>query len=221
MLPNGKPDSRCCVSATCLCARTFPFSCWWAWCWYHRRIDDCYSRATTSVVGCCHGRHQRAVLGKPFPTDTDSSYQATSSYAWLFAAGLCFGLAVATRWAYALVAPAFAAYMIRQIRLRRLSARHAIVPVVGGLLIFLPQLWLSLDKPEGLLHPWLVSWSLDNFFRRQFETLDGLATYTLPIGLFFSNQPAIPPTFSLCWGWPVCGVAGNCGAEACGTPKFS
>ncbi|MCP4168090.1 MAG: hypothetical protein GY759_19655 [Chloroflexi bacterium] len=49
---------------------------------------------------------------------------------WLFSAGSCFGLAVVTRWAYALVAPAFAAYLIRQIRMRRLSARHAVIAVV-------------------------------------------------------------------------------------------
>jgi 4-amino-4-deoxy-L-arabinose transferase-like glycosyltransferase len=112
----------------------------------------------------------------------------------LAAAGAAIALAVVSRWIYILVVPALALYVLYQIKAKRLRLWQTMWPIAAGLLILLPQLWLSAHRPEGLLHSWLLGWEPLNFIRRQFENVDGQYFYRLPVGVFYA-QPAGHPAY--------------------------
>jgi hypothetical protein len=120
----------------------------------------------------------------------------------LLAAGIFLGLAVVTRWAYALLAVPFAAYSLFQSCQNKTSPRLLLLPTLGGLAILLPQLWLSLDRPESLLHEWLINWRPANAFGRDFSHIDGEYNYTLPVALY-NLQPLAHPNYML----PLLGLA--------------
>lgn len=131
---------------------------------------------------------------------------ATKSPAWFLAAGAALGLAIITRWIYILVVPALGFYAIfKMIRNRRPWWLPA-PAILSGAVVLLPQLWLSLNKPESLLHDWLLGWQPANFFQRRFETADGLASYRLPMAIFYA-QPAGHPAYI----FPVLGLAAGWG----------
>jgi 4-amino-4-deoxy-L-arabinose transferase-like glycosyltransferase len=113
---------------------------------------------------------------------------------WLLGVGIALALAIISRWIYALLLPAFAVYLLYQMRQHRDGWWMLLLPAVGGAVIFLPQLWLSLHHPEGLLHDWLLGWRPGNAFQRQFENVDGYFFYRLPVGLFYA-QPAGHPAY--------------------------
>jgi 4-amino-4-deoxy-L-arabinose transferase-like glycosyltransferase len=121
-------------------------------------------------------------------------------------AGLVLGLAVATRWIYGLLALPFAAYALVQTRRFR-TWRFLFIPVLGGLGVLLPQLWLSLNRPDSLLHNWLLNWRPMNAFARQFAHVDGDYAYTLPVALYYL-QPLSHPNYMV----PVLGLAALWGA---------
>ena len=118
----------------------------------------------------------------------------------LLLAGLALGLAAATRWVYVLLALPFAAYALAQTGRRQW--RSLLLPVVGGLSVLLPQVWLSLNRPESLLHSWLLNWRISNGWGRQFAHIDGDYTYPLPVGIYYL-QPLAHPNYML----PVLGLA--------------
>lgn len=112
----------------------------------------------------------------------------------LFLAGLVLGLAVVSRWIYALMVIPFAVYTLYQVRQRRVRWPALLLPVLGGLIVLLPQVWLSLNRPESLLHSWLLNWHIGNAWGRRFSHIDGEYTYTLPVALYYL-QPLAHPNY--------------------------
>ena len=113
---------------------------------------------------------------------------------WLLGAGAALSLAVITRWIYVLLIPAFAAYTLYQMHRHRSPWWYVLLPVLIGASVILPQLWLSRNRPEGLLHSWLLGWSPGNAFRRQFDNIDGHFVYRVPVGIFYA-EPAGHPAY--------------------------
>jgi 4-amino-4-deoxy-L-arabinose transferase-like glycosyltransferase len=111
---------------------------------------------------------------------------------YLLLAGIGLGLAVVTRWIYALLALPFAAYALYQTRRFGTSWPSLVLPALGGLAVLAPQVWLSLNRPESLLHSWLLNWRFVHAFGRQFEHIDGHYSYTLPVGIFYLLPLAHP-----------------------------
>ncbi len=126
-----------------------------------------------------------------------------SSALWFLSAGAALALAVISRWLYLLVAPALGLYLLVQIRENKLAWRQLWPALVGGGVILAPQIWLSLNKPAGLFHSWLLGWNPANFFRREFANIDGHFSYPLPNALF-NLQPAGHPAYI----FPALGLAG-------------
>ncbi len=117
----------------------------------------------------------------------------------LIAAGASLGLAITTRWLYALLLPTFGLYLWYSLRRPwRLMA----AAMVGGLVTLTPQLWLTLQTPAGLTHSWLTGWQPANFFQREFFNVDGHFSYPLPNAIFYA-QPAGHPAFI----FPLLGLA--------------
>ncbi|HEY4688190.1 MAG TPA: glycosyltransferase family 39 protein [Anaerolineae bacterium] len=124
-----------------------------------------------------------------------------SSAGHLLAAGAALALSIVSRWLYVLLVPAFAVYALGQLRQRR-AWWLILLPALSAALILLPQVSLSLNRPEGLLHSWLLGWNPTNAFRSQFDNVDGHFEYALPVGLFYA-QPAGHPAYL----FPLFGLA--------------
>jgi len=130
--------------------------------------------------------------------------QTGGSTALLFlAAGASLALAIITRWLYGLLVPALGCYTIYKVYQHKQRWWLPLFAAVGGVVILAPQLWLSLNKPSGLLHSWLLGWNPANFFLREFENIDGHFFYQLPVGLFYA-QPAGHPAYI----FPLLGLVG-------------
>ena len=121
---------------------------------------------------------------------------------WLVGAGAALAFAAITRWLYVLLAPAFGLYLVYQMRRQPYPWWLIALPVISGLAVLLPQIAISLNRPEGLLHSWLLGWNPANAFRRQFDNVDGHFDYALPIGLFYA-EPAAHPAYL----FPLLGLA--------------
>lgn len=147
------------------------------------------------------------------------SGQAAQKFAsfWFLAAGFALALAIISRWLYILVVPSLSFYVI----LNHWSATPDLLKsgkinfgflkklgwqpfaaVLSGIIILVPQLWLSLNKPEGLAHSWLLGWSPANFFRHEFENIDGHFVYQLPNWIYYA-QPGGHPAYI----FPILGLA--------------
>lgn len=121
---------------------------------------------------------------------------------YLVSAGVALGLAVVTRWLYALLALPFMAYALYRAWRTPTPPYALLTPALGGFGVLLPQVWLSLHRPEGLVHSWLLNWRPGNALGRQFEHIDGHYSYALPVGLYYL-QPLTHPNFMV----PVLGLA--------------
>jgi len=99
--------------------------------------------------------------------------------------------------------PGLAGYVLLALWQKKIPWWAPLLAVVGGGLVLLPQVWLSLNRPEGLLHSWLLGWRPANFFRRHFENVDGQFDYRFPMSLFYA-QPAGHPAYI----FPLLGLAG-------------
>ncbi|MDX1436367.1 MAG: hypothetical protein R3335_06130 [Anaerolineales bacterium] len=109
-------------------------------------------------------------------------------------------LAVLTRWAYLL--PAVPTGLFIVILISRQSRRTGVIMAALGLIIGLVVLWPVLSPQlSGLLKDrttsgafigdiTVYSWEPANALRRQFFTADGLLSYRLPNGLYYSLAPA-------------------------------
>lgn len=153
---------------------------------------------------------------------------SSQSAIWFLAAGAALGLAVISRWLYALIGPALGLYTLFSLNqyykranlaldMRLLSkaspgfhvANQAkslywspLLAVFSGAIILAPQMWLSLNKPGGLAHTFLLGWSPVHFWQRQFENTEGYFSYLLPMAIFYA-QPAGHPAYI----FPVLGLA--------------
>jgi 4-amino-4-deoxy-L-arabinose transferase-like glycosyltransferase len=121
-------------------------------------------------------------------------YGGTWRLRWLLLAAFALAWAMMTRWIYALLLLPFSAYWMQAVIGRQQPAvRHLLLGSLVGLAVLAPQIVLSVAFPAPLLsHQWLVSWSPVNALRREFETVDGYATYPLPVALFYANATASP-----------------------------
>jgi 4-amino-4-deoxy-L-arabinose transferase-like glycosyltransferase len=160
--------------------------------------------ATLSALLVVRAEHseQRGILTSPL---------------WFLAAGAALALAIISRWLYVLIVPALSFYVILNHRGAIFGLSHKgktglnfskklwwppFGAVLGGFIILAPQLWLSLNKPEGLAHSWLLGWSPVNFFRHEFENIDGHFVYQLPNWIYYA-QPAGHPAYI----FPLLGLA--------------
>ncbi len=107
-----------------------------------------------------------------------------------FATGVCFALAVSTRWEYALLASAMGAYFLTIPQPRRW-----LLPAgLGVLLAGMPQLLYSLQYSDPVLHhQWLTGWSPSHFWQARFATVDGSQHYTMSVGAFYLLRPLLSP----------------------------
>jgi 4-amino-4-deoxy-L-arabinose transferase-like glycosyltransferase len=156
-------------------------------------------------------------------------------------AAAALALAMITRWAYALLVVPFALHdwlAHRQLPVQGPRARAVRLTLAGlaGVLVLLPQVWLSSLDPAPLLHhQWLVAWSPWHAFGRDFVTVDGHAVYPLPVAVFYAKAGASPrflfplftpflllgtwalwqrrawPALALLMGWLVAGYGFLCG----------
>jgi 4-amino-4-deoxy-L-arabinose transferase-like glycosyltransferase len=143
---------------------------------------------------------------------TQGNSKGIFSPALLFlAAGATLALAIISRWLYALMAPALILYVSfnHWLSLPRSKASLArpfkwqpLLAVLGGLIVLAPQLWLSLNKPAGLAHSFLLDWRPAHFWQRQFENTEGHFSYLLPMAIFYA-QPAGHPAYI----FPILGLA--------------
>ncbi|MBE7553537.1 MAG: hypothetical protein HS126_20900 [Anaerolineales bacterium] len=142
-----------------------------------------------------------------------------------FTAGAALALAIISRWLYILIAPALGLYAIFNYRSIQRGWKAVLVlppklwvpvlmAVLSGSIILAPQLWLSLNKPEGLAHSWLLGWNPANFFRREFENIDGHFVYQLPNWIFYA-QPAGHPAYI----FPLLGLASAWGVWRLGRAR--
>jgi len=129
-----------------------------------------------------------------------SSYRLQAGY--FLAAGATLALAIISRWIYVLLVPGLGLYVIFKMYRSRQFWWSSLLAILSGMIILGPQLWLSLNKSEGLLHSWLLGWQPINFFQRQFENIDGHFSYQLPVGIFYA-QPAGHPAYI----FPLLGLA--------------
>jgi 4-amino-4-deoxy-L-arabinose transferase-like glycosyltransferase len=134
------------------------------------------------------------------------------SPAFLFlAAGATLALAIISRWLYALIVPALIFYVSFNYWLSLPRDRASLAfrfkwqplwAIFSGVIVLAPQLWLSLKKPAGLAHSFLLDWSPAHFWQRQFENTEGHFSYLLPMAIFYA-QPAGHPAYI----FPVLGLA--------------
>ncbi|MCL4295342.1 MAG: phospholipid carrier-dependent glycosyltransferase [Anaerolineae bacterium] len=167
----------------------------------------------------------RAVHSEQRSRGAEGQGRIFSSVLSFLAAGAALALAVISRWLYILVAPALGLYIIfnywntRQglkagLALPKAWWVPALAAVLSGSIILAPQLGLSLNKPEGLAHSWLLGWSPANFLRREFENIDGHFIYQLPNWIFYA-QPAGHPAYI----FPLLGLASAWGVWRLGRAR--
>jgi 4-amino-4-deoxy-L-arabinose transferase-like glycosyltransferase len=121
------------------------------------------------------------------------------------AAGAALALAIISRWLYALIVPALIFYVsfnYWRANLARQFRWQPLLAVFSGVIVLAPQLWLSLNKPAGLAHSFLLGWSPAHFWQRQFENSEGYFSYLLPMALYYA-QPAGHPAYI----FPILGLA--------------
>jgi len=107
-----------------------------------------------------------------------------------FAAGICYALAVSTRWEYALLALPMGAYLpaVPQLSRRLLPA------ILGALLAGMPQLLYSLQYSDPVLHhQWLTGWNPVHLWQARFVTVDGIQHYRMSVGAFYLLRPLLSP----------------------------
>jgi 4-amino-4-deoxy-L-arabinose transferase-like glycosyltransferase len=122
---------------------------------------------------------------------------------WFLGAGAALAMAIISRWLYLLMVIPLGLYVLFQVLQKKLIWWQIWPAVVSGSIVLAPQVWLSLNKPEGLFHSWLLGWNLTNFFQREFENIDGHFIYQLPNAIFYA-QPAGHPAYI----FPLLGLAG-------------
>jgi hypothetical protein len=118
---------------------------------------------------------------------------------WLVVAAVGLALAIVTRWLYGLLALPFGAYWLLAVALpaqpaqRKTLVRHALAAALPAAALLAPQLLISMRFDRSLVAGhWLEGWSPLNAARREFVSLDGVANYPLPVGLFYARALVSP-----------------------------
>jgi 4-amino-4-deoxy-L-arabinose transferase-like glycosyltransferase len=142
-----------------------------------------------------------------------SAWRRSRSGWWLIGAGLTLAMAIITRWLFVVLVPAFGLYALYQIQRHHRWWRLIALPIISGALIVLPQVLLSLNRPEGLVHSWLLGWNPVNAVRRQFDNVDGHFEYKLSTGVFYTEPAGHPaylfPLLGLAALWGIYRLWGN------------
>jgi hypothetical protein len=114
-----------------------------------------------------------------------------------FAAGVCYALAVSTRWEYAVLALAMAAYWWADADHTRAGYRAYRMPIaalIGAVLAGIPQFLYSLHNSDPVLHhQWLTGWSPAHLWQATFATVDGVQRYPMSAGAFYLVRPLLSP----------------------------
>jgi hypothetical protein len=104
-----------------------------------------------------------------------------------------FAAAIATRYA-AFIVLLVPAIVIGIKLFRNLKFLNLLVAICIVAVLFIPHFLIRSHNPFGFLHhEWILSWSPLNFFRSQFDTLDGIEKYSyynLPYAFFNLVHPA-------------------------------
>lgn len=109
-----------------------------------------------------------------------------------FAAGLCFALAISTRFEYAPLAVALALYWL----VLRIDGAAPSAPawLLGAVLTAIPQALYTLQYSDPVLHQqWLTTWSPVHIWQSQFATQDGVQHYSMSAGVFYLLHPLYSP----------------------------
>ena len=113
--------------------------------------------------------------------------------AWMVGVGAALAMALATRLACGLVAPALLVTALWQGR--RPGFRGVQVALIALVVVLSLQVVLWLKAPTtSVIHPWLVGWRPWHAWQRSFETVDGAASYLWPQAVF-AAFPAIHPGY--------------------------
>lgn len=123
-------------------------------------------------------------------------HQSNKNAFFLLAAGTAFA-AFLTRYAAAVVVVIPCLWLCYLL----VSRKKWLLIVLSALLlafIALPHFWLKGVEEQALSHHWLANWDFRNFFRSEFQTIDGLHTFPRP-NITFILQHLIHPRF-LCMG---------------------
>lgn len=123
---------------------------------------------------------------------TVNAWRGPRAHAWFAAAGGALGMAMITRWVYGLLLPVLLLHALRQCPRDRRWLRRLLVAVAAMAVVVLPQVGLSMHRPEGVFHSWLLGWRPGNALGTHFETVDGIFAYRLPVGLFYALPAAHP-----------------------------
>ena len=108
------------------------------------------------------------------------------------AAGICFALAVSTRFEYAPLAAAPALYWAA--RRSQGGTPSALAALGGAILAGTPQMLYSLSYSDPVLHQqWLTGWGLEHLWQTDFATQDGAQHYPMSAGAFYLLRPLISP----------------------------
>ena len=136
-------------------------------------------------------------------------YGRTWRLPWLLLSAFALAWAVMTRWIYGLLAIPFGAYWLLESRQRaRMEGEgevasctprlphfihHVLFAGLVGVVVLAPQLaFVVAFHTPVLSHQWLVRWSPLNALRSTFVTVDGYASYPLPVALFYAKAVASP-----------------------------
>ena len=131
-------------------------------------------------------------------------YARLGSGGWVVLAAVAICFAIATRWAYALVALPLAVAGLH-LTLRRRAPMRAALAIVAGLLVLapvgLPMVSAALD---GRAIPFSISleshpWDPANAFRSIFDGPSGRFDFAQPMGLYYLLQPAQPYHLGPLW----------------------
>ena len=107
-----------------------------------------------------------------------------------FAAGICYALAVSTRWEYALLALPMGAYWPTVPQ----PSRRLLAAILGALLAGMPQLLYSLQYSDPVLHhQWLTGWSPVHLWQSRLASVDGIQHYPMSAGAFYLLRPLLSP----------------------------
>lgn len=103
-------------------------------------------------------------------------------------------IAILTRYACVVLILPFAFYSLFIIAKRK-QFLHLIPLLLISIILALPHFFVKSQNPAAFLnHTWLQEWSATNFFKRSFDTPDGIENYGLP-NIFYAFSSVFHPRY--------------------------